>query len=60
MCWQMKEIFEKILELTSMKPRWYIQIITIVSEELNNLPCWAYSVHEPQVKRNAYWKIITV
>ena len=48
---QMKEIYQTILELTSRKIRWDIQIIVIISGGENNQLCRTYSVCEPQVNR---------
>ena len=60
MCWYMREIIQTILELTQRKFRWYIQIIPIAPGGENNQPYQNYSFRQPQVKKYACSKTITV
>ena len=59
MCWQMKEIYQIILELIFKKIRWDIQIIAIAPGVENYQSCWAYRVRKSQSNRDAFWKTIT-
>ena len=46
MCWQMKETYQIILELTSKEIRWDTLMIAIAPGLENNQPCQTYSVCE--------------
>ena len=54
MRWEMKDMYQIILELISRTIQMGIFFIAIAPGGENNQPCWTYSVRTYQVNRGAH------